>query len=266
MSNNRIFLLAFMLLLVSCAGSENHSRGVEPQLTITEDTSCVRIESVVPVSGVWDADWIHRYASDVDMLAARAASDSRTDIDVLFFGSSSIRLWKGLEEMMAPLSVVNRGYGGATVRDILVNYDKLMAHYSPKAFVIFCDNDICGNKALDLTAVGVLDHYRLLFDRLTEDYPGVPVYFLSWKYSERRASLRSVQELVNDIMRDYASSSGQVTFVDVNSTLLLPDGSVNGSLFESDNLHINREGYLLWTSVLKPYLLETCKKADSKVK
>lgn len=30
MSNNRIFLLAFMLLLVSCAGSENHSRGVEP--------------------------------------------------------------------------------------------------------------------------------------------------------------------------------------------------------------------------------------------
>lgn len=266
MSNNRIFLLAFMLLLVSCAGSENHSRGVEPQLTITEDTSCVRIEGAVPVSGVWDADWIHRYASDVDTLAARAASDSRTDIDVLFFGSSSIRLWKGLKEMMAPLSVVNRGYGGATVRDILVNYDKLMAHYSPKAFVIFCDNDICGNEALDLTAVGVLDHYRLLFARLAEDYPGVPVYFLSWKYSERRASLRSVQELVNDIMRDYASSSGQVTFVDVNSTLLLPDGSVNGNLFESDNLHINREGYLLWTSVLKPYLLETCKKADSKVK
>ena len=266
MLNNRIFLLAFMLLLVSCAGSENSGRGVKPQLAVTEDSSCVMIEAALPVSGVWDADWIHRYASDVDMLAAGAASDSRSDIDVLFFGSSSIRLWKGLDEMMTPLIVVNRGYGGATVRDILVNYDKLMAHYSPKAFVIFCDNDICGNEILDLTAVGVLDHYRLLFDRLAADYPGVPVYFLSWKYSECRASLRTAQKLVNDIMRDYASSSSQVTFVDVNSTLLMPDGSINRNLFESDDLHINREGYLLWTSVLKPYLLETCKKADSNVK
>jgi hypothetical protein len=61
-------------------------------------------------------------------------------------------------------------------------------------------------------------------------------------------------------MADYASSSNQVTFVDVNATLLQPDGDINQSLFESDNLHINRDGYLLWTSVLKPLLLEVCEK------
>ena len=254
------FISCFFLCvsLVSCVNrSENSS--VVSGYAVSEDSVSVAINGNVPVSGVWDAGWLHRYAADVEELAAKAAADPRKDIDVLFFGSSSIRLWNGLEEMMTPLSVVNRGYGGATVRDILVNYDKLMAHYNPKAFVVFCDNDICGNE-VDLTVSGVLDHYRLLFNRLDQDYPGVPVFFLSWKYSGLRAFMRDTQKLVNDVMADYASSSEQVTFVDVNATLLQPDGDINQSLFESDNLHINRDGYLLWTSVLKPHLLEVCEK------
>ena len=152
---------------MSCVNrSENSS--VVSGYAVSEDSVSVAINGNVPVSGVWDAGWLHRYAADVEELAAKAAADPRKDIDVLFFGSSSIRLWNGLEEMMTPLSVVNRGYGGATVRDILVNYDKLMAHYNPKAFVVFCDNDICGNE-VDLTVSGVLDHYRLLFNRLDQD-------------------------------------------------------------------------------------------------
>lgn len=257
MWSKSVFAFLLSITLVSCAGRPKTA--AVPGYDVSEDSVNVSINGNVPVSGVWDAGWLHRYAADVEELAVKAAADQRKDIDVVFFGSSSIRLWNGLEEMMAPLSVVNRGYGGATVRDILVNYDKLMAHYSPKAFVIFCDNDICGNE-VDLTVSGVLDHYRLLFNRLDQDYPGVPVFFLSWKYSGLRAFMRDTQKLVNDVMADYASTSNQVTFVDVNATLLKPDGDINQSLFESDNLHINRDGYLLWTSVLKPLLLEVCEK------
>lgn len=256
---NKSFLCFLLCLSLGSCGNRSEKTAVVSGYAVSEDSVSVAINGNVPVSGVWDAGWLHRYAADVEELAAKAAADQRKDIDVVFFGSSSIRLWNGLEEMMAPLSVVNRGYGGATVRDILVNYDKLMAHYSPKAFVVFCDNDICGNE-VDLTVSGVLDHYRLLFNRLDQDYPGVPVFFLSWKYSGLRAFMRDTQKLVNDVMADYASSSNQVTFVDVNETLLQPDGDINQSLFESDNLHINRDGYLLWTSVLKPLLLEVCEK------
>jgi lysophospholipase L1-like esterase len=132
-----------------------------------------------------------------------------------------------------------------------------MARYKPKAFVVFCDNDIAGNTN-DLTTGEVLDHYRLLFQRLDKDYPGTPVFFLSWKYSELRAGLREKQRIVNHLIQEYALLSDQVTFVDVNSLLLDEDGDVNPALFEKDNLHINRDGYLLWTSVLKPKLMETC--------
>lgn len=215
-------------------------------------------EGVIPVRSESDIEWITRYEDQIKDLEEKATADTLSEVDVVFFGSSSIRLWKGLEEMMNPLRVVNRGYGGATLRDIHYNYKRVLAHYRPKAFVIFCDNDIAGNDN-DLTAGGVLDHYRMLFLRLGQDYPGTPVFFLSWKYSELRAGLRQKQKMVNQLIEEYASVSPQVTFVDVNSLLLNEDGSVNSSLFESDNLHINREGYLLWTSLLKPQLIEICK-------
>lgn len=246
------FLFSAMLIICSC--------GSAPQNNTPETSSSSSkyvVEGCIPVKKEADMTWITRYSDQIETLQARAASDSISDIDVMFFGSSSIRLWKGLEEMMSPLRVVNRGYGGATVRDIHYNYPAIMAHYKPKAFVVFCDNDIAGN-ANDLTTGEVLDHYRLLFQRLDQDYPGTPVFFLSWKYSELRAGLRDKQRIVNHLIEEYASISDQVTFVDVNSLLLDKDGDVNPALFEKDNLHINRDGYLLWTSVLKPQLMNVC--------
>lgn len=246
----RIAIICISVLLICGCGQTG---------TVNEEMSGTYVaEGVIPVRSESDIEWITRYEDQIKDLEEKAAADTLSEVDVVFFGSSSIRLWKGLEEMMNPLRVVNRGYGGATLRDIHYNYKRVLAHYRPKAFVMFCDNDIAGNDN-DLTAGGVLDHYRMLFLRLGQDYPGTPVFFLSWKYSELRAGLRQKQKMVNQLIEEYASVSPQVTFVDVNSLLLNEDGSINSSLFESDNLHINREGYLLWTSLLKPQLIEICK-------
>jgi len=34
---------------------------------------------------------------------------------ILFTGSSSIKMWKTLEQDMAPMQVINRGFGGSTL-------------------------------------------------------------------------------------------------------------------------------------------------------
>lgn len=252
-------LFSALLLICSCCGTPKTNEEVTTGTVIVhpDSSSTYVAEGSIPVKAESDMKWITRFADQIEHLEAKAAADSISDIDVVFFGSSSIRLWKGLEEMMSPLRVVNRGYGGATIRDIHYNYKSIMAHYNPKAFVIFCDNDIAGNRN-DLTTGEVLDHYRVLFQRLEQDYPGKPVFFLSWKYSDLRARLRDKQRIVNHLIEEYADKSEQVTFVDVNSLLLNGDGEVNSALFENDNLHINRDGYLLWTSVLKPQLMEIC--------
>ena len=77
-----------------------------------------KITSTLPVEYADDMEWILRYdRSDVEELRERAKTEDK-ECDVLFFGSSSIRLWKSLAEDMAPLKVVNRGYGGAMMRDL----------------------------------------------------------------------------------------------------------------------------------------------------
>lgn len=213
------------------------------------------ITASLPVDYADDMEWILRYdRSDVEELRERARIEDK-ECDVLFFGSSSIRLWRTLGEDMAPLRVVNRGYGGAMLRDIHYNYHTVLDDYKPRAFVFYCDNDL-GGFGRDLYPTELFDLYRLLVERLKKDYPKCPIYILSIKFNDSRVAKREEHRLFNAIMADYAAHTEGVTFVDVNTPLLKPDGSVDNGYFEDDLLHVNREGYKIWTSVLKPLLMQ----------
>jgi hypothetical protein len=45
---------------------------------------------------------------------------------VLFYGSSSIRLWDKLAEDFRGLAVVNRGFGGSTLAECVQEMDRLV--------------------------------------------------------------------------------------------------------------------------------------------
>lgn len=245
-------ILISALLLTGCCGEQCHKVGAVER---SGDKEVYHIQSSLPVDFSEDMEWVLRYdGSDVEELRQRAQGEPK-ECDVLFFGSSSIRLWKTLAEDMAPLRVVNRGYGGAMMRDVHYNYHTVLDDYSPRAFVFYCDNDL-GNFGRDLHPTEIFDLYRLLVIRLKADYPDVPIFILSIKFNENRAAKREEHRLFNAIMTDWAAHTEGVTFVDVNTPILNPDGSVNNYYFESDLLHVNREGYRVWTSVLKPLLLE----------
>ncbi len=66
------------------------------------------------------------------------------DNSLLFLGSSSIRLWETLAEDMAPHPVIQRGYGGAHLRDAIFFPDALIGNYHPAVIIGFIANDIKG--------------------------------------------------------------------------------------------------------------------------
>lgn len=249
-------LAVFVVVLLACASCCGGKPATEPTgvgaVEQHEGRDVYHISASLPVDYTEGVEWVLRYdKNDVEELRQRAATEDK-ECDVLFFGSSSIRLWKSLQEDMAPLKVVNRGYGGAMLRDIHYNYETVLAEYRPKAFVFYCDNDLGGFR--DLQPTQLFDLYRLLVERLKADYPDCPIYILSIKFNENRVAKREDHRLFNTLMEDYAKWADGVTFVDVNSPLLRADGSVDNGYFESDLLHVNRKGYAVWTSVLKPML------------
>jgi hypothetical protein len=56
---------------------------------------------------------------------------------VVFAGSSTIRFWNGLEEDMAPLPTVQRGFGGAKINDVIRYLDRLIARHEPSMVVLY---------------------------------------------------------------------------------------------------------------------------------
>ena len=259
----RAFYLLVAFAAVACCGKSESVECEKCSAEVGAVEQCegkdvYHITSSLPVDYVDDMEWILRYDdNDVEELRQRALTEDK-ECDVLFFGSSSIRLWKTLAEDMAPLKVVNRGYGGAMLRDIHYNYHTVLADYVPRAFAFYCDNDL-GGFGHDLRPTELFDLYRLLVERLKSDYPGLPIFILSIKFNENRAHMREEHRLFNAIMADYAAHTEGVTFVDVNTPILNADGSVNNGYFEEDKLHVNRSGYEVWASVLRPLLIETLK-------
>lgn len=207
-----------------------------------------------------ESNWLHRYNDNIENLIKLSDADSDTICDALFLGSSSIRLWPDLKKTMYPLNVKQRGYGGATMRDLMINYRSIMGHYQPKNFVLYCDNDICGWKEGDLEVEEVLALYKDFVSRIHHDYPESKIYFLSIKHSLSRIALREKQKQLNSLMAEYANTEPYLEYVDVSSLLLNENGDINDTLFMDDHLHLNAKGYKRWNAKLKPLLIKECKK------
>lgn len=172
---------------------------------------------------------------------------------VVFVGSSSLRLWKTLEADLAPTPVVNRGFGGSRTDDVLHYMDRIVTRYRPRAVVYYAgDNDLGRDRTP--TPETVATNFERFVERVRADSPGVPVYFISIKPSPKRMGRWPAMAAANRIVERFAAAQEDVTYLDVASPMLDAAGNVRPELFSADGVHMNAEGYALWTSVVRPVI------------
>ncbi len=63
-------------------------------------------------------------------------------------------------------------------------------------------------------------------------------------------------QTANNLIEEFCRSDQGIRFVDVASAMLDAEGRVRGDVFKWDGIHLNRKGYIIWTSILKPILEE----------
>lgn len=172
---------------------------------------------------------------------------------IVFVGSSSIRMWKSLSADMAPLPVLNRGFGGAHMEHVVHNARRVVTPYAPRAVVVYVGtNDLGAGKSTEQVAAD----FRRFLEIVHADLPEADVWLLSMKPSPLRWSGWPVQQELDGRLRALAEADPRVRFVETGATLLGPDGTPDGDLYRVDSLHLNGEGYRRWTALLKPLLLE----------
>ncbi len=172
---------------------------------------------------------------------------------IVFTGSSSITFWKTLDRDMAPLPVLNRGFGGSKMHQVVHYADRTVIPYRPRAVVLFAGtNDISGRHPR--TAREVFDGYVASVQQVHADLPDVPIYYISITPTPSRWKLWPTAEEANRLIEAHTKSDPRLRFIDLTSALLTSDGKPDRSLYRIDRLHPNARGYAKWTSVIRPVL------------
>jgi lysophospholipase L1-like esterase len=193
------------------------------------------------------------WETSIKKFEAQDQSDPPKKDAIVFVGSSSFTFWSTLEQDMAPLPVINRGFGGARLPDVLHYVERIVLPYHPRAVVLFAGtNDISGSKPA--SAHQVYDGYLAFVQRVQETLPETIIYFVAITPTLARWKYWSIAAEANQLIREHTSTDPRLRFIDLTEHLLGADGKPDRGLYRIDRLHPNAKGYLKWTAVIKPRL------------
>ena len=170
---------------------------------------------------------------------------------ILFIGSSSIRMWKTLEQDFPGLPVTNRGFGGSQIADSNHFAERIVHPYKPRQIVLYAgDNDVAAGKSPETVLADFQQFVKTVHGKL----PKARVSFISIKPSLSRWKLSGKMARANSLVSDACGKDKRLDYIDIWQPMLGDDGRPKPDLFLGDGLHLNAKGYALWTSIVKPYL------------
>lgn len=205
---------------------------------------------VVSATSHWAQD-PKRFEADIQAFERADALRPPPFSPVLFTGSSSIRLWSDLSESFPHHPVLNRGFGGSHMSDLVYFFDRVITIYSPSLVVVYeGDNDLAGQKSIS----EVLADYREFVNRARLRIPEARLVFLAVKPSPSRLACLESQRALNITLANMAEADPSIEFVDLFNPMLGRDGLPMRNLFQKDMLHINTDGYALWTLLIRPVI------------
>ena len=172
---------------------------------------------------------------------------------ILFVGSSSFTKWTDVQDYFPGYPIINRGFGGSSLPDVIRYASDIIFPYQPRQIVIYCgENDLAS--ADTVTATMVVDRFKKLFVLIRQQLPIATVTFVSLKPSPSRQRLWPKMIDVNTQIKNYLRKKKKTAFIDVYQKMFNNDGTVMQDIFIEDNLHMNAKGYAIWQKIMTPYL------------
>ena len=166
---------------------------------------------------------------------------------IVFYGSSTIRLWKGMKNDFNGLNVINLGFGGALIKDLSKNFSRLFRKIKPSVIVLYLGgNDL----TLGYSAEKIVKKIRKFLELVFKNYPNIKIINMSIKPSFERINDIKKIEKINSLMT--AESSRNKNLIQLNFyEKIINKGVINQSLYLRDGLHFNDLGYKILVNEVK---------------
>lgn len=170
---------------------------------------------------------------------------------ILFVGDSTFTRWKTIHEDLNEYRVINRGFGGSQMSDVLLYVDRIVLPYKPRLIVVQeGGNDIHSGK----TPEQFLAEVKEFVEKVHSTLPDVPIVFGCITPNIARWNELEIRKRTNLLVQNYLAGQKNVRYIDCFDAFLGNDGLPNHELFVADGLHSSPAGYKLRANILRPFL------------
>ncbi len=147
--------------------------------------------------------------------------------------------------------VINRGFGGAQLTDVLHYTDRIVLPYAPKTILLNAGgNDLAAGKSPEQ----IRDAARAFITKVHTTLPDTRIFCLGVPPVRRSSSSPEVLAVIralNTLLAELASSEKNVEFIDPFPAFLDAQGQPRPDLFVEDGTHFSPKGYAEMRDLLK---------------
>ena len=173
---------------------------------------------------------------------------------LLFIGSSTIRLWHTLAPDLPGQTVINRGFGGSTIKDSTHFAARIIFPYAPRQIFLRAG----GNDLWSGQSVGeVFTNFQEFVSTVHAQLPKTEIVFISLSPSPARWKQAAKEKALNDLVADFVRGKNQLRYLETYDVALGTNGQPSAELFIGDQLHFNAHGYRLLAERVRKFLAET---------
>jgi len=194
------------------------------------------------------------YENEIKELEQKNIPDKGDKKRIVFYGSSSIRMWDTLETDFPQFEVINLAFGGSTLAACCWFFERIIPRSEPDIFVLYTgDNDLGDGRHPE----EVFLNFIYIIGLIEKHFGRIPIAYISVKQSIARLNLYNSIQFTNKIIREkIALSYPNCTFVDIVEKMKLK-GSIDKTMFEPDGLHLSPKGYKVWKKELEVQFFES---------
>jgi lysophospholipase L1-like esterase len=170
----------------------------------------------------------------------------------VFYGSSSMRLWKNLYEDFKEYEPINLGFGGSTLAACVWFFDRIMDTLQPEQIIVYAgDNDLGDGRNPEEVYI----FFEQLSVCIQRTFPHIPFTYISIKPSIRRRHIKDQICYTNSLIKEAMEKSGpNYYFVNVYDKMVDAAGNPLPDLYDADGLHLSPKGYDLWKETLLTHI------------
>jgi len=179
------------------------------------------------------------FESEIKKLLIKSKNVRETENQIIFYGSSTIRLWLNLKKDFPSFNVLNFGFGGALISSLSKYFKSIFENLNPSVLILYMG----GNDLTQFDSHEIIISKQLKFiEKIGSIFPNTTIVNLSIKPSFERLNKIPDIKKINKIMSEESRINKKFIQIDFFEKLL-KKGKLNKKYFLQDGLHLNHEGY-----------------------